>query len=101
LAHEYAHVLNGDLTAHPLAAAGWDRQPDLHERELLADSVGLRLTMAATAANPQLAGAALWGPLLFLAGLEVLRRADATMRGAVSPLVDDPAGPTPAERVDH
>lgn len=99
LAHEYAHVLNGDLTAHPLGGSA-GRQPGEHREEYLADVAGLRITMAA-AHSPQLGGAALWGPMLFLAGLDVFLRADAAMRHE-APLVEkDPAGPTPFERARH
>jgi hypothetical protein len=100
LAHEYAHILNGDLTAHPLRQPA-GRQPADHAKEYLADVAGLRITMAATARSPQLGGAALWGPLLFHAGLDVLLRADAAMRHEPALVEHDPAGPTPFERAHN
>jgi hypothetical protein len=100
LAHEYAHILNGDLAAHPLGEpAGWQRSN--HAKEYVADLAGLRITMAATCHSPALAGAALWGPMLFLAGLDVFLRADAAMRHEAPLLENDPAGPTPFERADN
>jgi hypothetical protein len=62
---------------------------------------GLRITMAAAARSPQLGGAALWGPMLFLAGLDVLLRADAAMRHEAPLVENDPAGPTPFERANN
>ena len=101
LAHEYAHVLDGDLAAHPLREPA-GRQSGNHAKEYLADMAGLRITMAATAAHsPQLGGAALWGPMLFLAGLEVFLRADAVMRHEAPLVENDPAGPTPFERANN
>jgi hypothetical protein len=100
LAHEYAHILNGDLTAHPLGETA-GRQRGNHAKEYLADVAGMRITIAATSHAPAVGGAPLWGPLLFLAGLDVFLRADAAMRHE-APLVEkDPAGATPFERADN
>jgi hypothetical protein len=102
LAHEYAHVLNGDLAVHPLGEPA-DRQLGNHAKEYLADVAGLRITMAAVAAAhpPQLGGAALWGPMLFLAGLDIFLRVDAAMRHEAPLLENNPAGPTPFERANN
>jgi hypothetical protein len=100
LAHEYAHILNGDLTVHRLGEPG-GRQRDYDAKEYLADVAGLRITLAAAARSPQLAGAALWGPMLFLAGLDVLVRADAAMRHEAPVVENNPAGPTPYERLSN
>jgi hypothetical protein len=100
LAHEYAHILNGDLAAHPLGE-GAGRPRGTHAKEYRADVAGMRITMAATNPSAAVGGAALWGPLLFLAGLDVLLRADAAMRHEAPVLENDPAGPTPFERADN
>lgn len=100
LAHEYAHILNGDLTAHPLGAPA-GRQRGNHAKEYLADMAGMRITMAATSHSPAVGGAALWGPMLFLAGLDMFLRADAAMRHEAPLVENDPAGPTPFERANN
>ena len=100
LAHEYAHVLNGDLTAHPLGEPA-GRPRGNHAQEYLADVAGMRITMAATSHSPAVGGAALWGPMLFLAGLDVFLRADAAMRHEAPLVENDPAGPTPFERANN
>ena len=96
LAHEYAHILNGDLSTHPLGQSA-DRQPGDEGKEILADSTGLRITLAACQA-PGMGGAGLWGSLLFLAGMDVLLRADSAARQEAPVVENDPAGPTPFER---
>jgi hypothetical protein len=63
----------------------------------MADVTGLRITMAATQSS-EFGGAALWGPMLFLAGLDVLLRADAAWRHQAPVVENDPSGPTPFER---
>jgi hypothetical protein len=99
LAHEYAHILNGDLTAHPLVAPAGQRS--YAEKEYLADLAGLRITLMAAIRDRQLAAAAMWGPFLFLAGLDVLVRAEAAI-GRVAPVLENhPDGPTPFERLDN
>jgi hypothetical protein len=100
LAHEYAHILNGDLTAHPLGEPTGGQRGN-HAREYLADVAGMRITMAATSHSPAVGGAALWGPMLFLAGLDVFLRADAAMRHEAPLVENDAAGPTPFERADN
>lgn len=100
LAHEYAHILNGDLNAHPLGEPA-GRQRGNHAKEYLADMAGMRITMAATSHSPAVGGAALWGPMLFLAGLDVFLRADAAMRHEAPLVENDPAGPTPFERANN
>src|SRR5919109_27897 len=75
LSHEYGHLLNGDMTAHRLGAPD-DGAADLLARELAADSRGLRINLAAAVTTP-LEGAAAWGPVLYLAGLDMLGRARA------------------------
>jgi hypothetical protein len=99
LAHEYAHILNGDFDAHPLGDSR-DRELGPHRLEHDADSAGLRIALAATA-TPDLGGAALWGATAFLAGLDVLLRADAAAAHEAPVVEDDPGGPTPFERARH
>jgi hypothetical protein len=99
LAHEYAHILHADLAAHRLGQAAG--QPDQGEKEYQADAAGLRITLAASLRRPGLTGGAPWGPMLFLAGLDVLDRASAAVRHEAPVVEDSPAGPTPFERVNR
>ncbi len=75
VAHEYAHLLNGDFDMHP--PAGKSTGADLRAKELAADAKGLRITMSA-GVTTQFEAAPVWGPVLYLAGLDMLGRAEAT-----------------------
>ena len=74
VAHEYAHLLNGDFDMHP--PSGESTGTDLRAKELAADAKGLRITMSA-AVTTQFEAAPVWGPVLYLAGLDMLGRAEA------------------------
>jgi hypothetical protein len=105
LAHEYGHILNGDHAAHPLGAPAGAPTRDAARahaaREYQADIAALRLTLMASSLRDQLAGAALWGPMIFLAGQDVLVRADAAIERVAPAVENHPDGPTPFERLDN
>jgi hypothetical protein len=95
IAHEYVHVINGDINASTAA-------PDHHaERavEFVADSQGLRIAMTASAASPELDGAPVFGPAVYLAGLDLIRRAQAAFEQKPAPVLSDLTYPTPFERM--
>lgn len=96
LGHEYAHLHAGDLDAHP--AGGVERAR--HGEEFRADEFGLAVAMEAVRDNG-LHGVAVFGPFLFLAGLDVLARAAAAYEGRPAPDKTDPLYPTPYERARH
>ena len=75
VAHESAHLLNGDFGIHP--PSGKSTGTDLRAKELAANAKGLRITMSA-GVTTQFEGAPVWGPVLYLAGLDMLGRAEAT-----------------------
>ena len=77
LAHEYSHILQGDLSSHSAGASKGKGAPKL-DREMAADSGGLRLTLGATVDFP-LPGAGLSSAMLFLAGQDLLERIEATL----------------------
>ena len=74
VAHEYAHLLNGDLDMHSLG--DHSSGGDLRAREFAADVKGLRITLSA-GATTQFKGAPMWGSALYFAGLDLLDRAEA------------------------
>ena len=78
VAHEYAHLLNRDFDMHPPSgkSTGTAAVTDLRAKELAADAKGLRITMSA-AVTTQFEAAPVWGPVLYLAGLDMLGRAEA------------------------
>ncbi|GIH89957.1 hypothetical protein ACFFMN_11845 [Planobispora siamensis] len=94
VAHEYAHLLNGDLDAHPPAGPPGD---GLREREFAADGKALRITLSA-AETPGADDAPVLGPVLFLAGLDLLDRARAAYEDHADRSAGDPC-PDPRERM--
>jgi hypothetical protein len=95
IAHEYAHVSAGDYNAHPSAPT---RQDDSrHAKELRADRIGFIATVEVMQERNEGADG-VFGPFLYLAGLDLLARAAAAYEGRPPPALTDPDYPTPYER---
>jgi hypothetical protein len=95
IAHEYAHVSAGDYNAHPSNPG--PRDESRHAKELRADKAGFTATVEALR---EINGAehGVFGPFLYLAGLDLLARAAAAYEGQPRPALTDPEYPTPFER---
>jgi hypothetical protein len=94
IAHEYAHVLHGDIDPHP--RGGTSRS--VHEAEYAADARALEIGVTATQTFG-IDGAGVLGPFLFLAATEVMAQATAVYRGNSPPAPAGTAYPTPFERL--
>ena len=95
IAHEYAHVSAGDYNAHP--AAPDQQNKSRHAEELRADKLGF--TAAVEVLRGMNAGpCGVFGPFLYLAGLDLLRRAAAAYEGKPAPSLTDSIYPTPYQR---
>ena len=94
LSHEYAHLLAGDLDAHPAMPPKQDMT--LQAREFEADKIGFAIVLECA----RDAEAGVFGPFLFFAGLDLLARAGGAYQGQTagteSSSVDE--YPTPFER---
>ena len=96
LAHEYAHILNGDTETHPLSPSSPPEEPR-EGMEFDADIAALRMTAAVFLTSPT-PGAAMSGAMLYLAGQDLLDRADAAMRHEAPAESGSLNYPTPYER---
>jgi hypothetical protein len=96
IAHEYAHISAGDYNAHPSKPG--ERDASRHAKELRADKTGFTTTVEALR---EINGAeySVFGPFLYLAGLDLLARAAAAYEGQPRPALTDPEYPTPFERI--
>ena len=92
LAHEYAHIALEDLDASPGASR--------HDLEFRADAYGL-VTAVETTHTAVSPADGVYGAFLYLAGLDLMARADAVYSGAEPPETSDRTYPTPIERADH
>jgi hypothetical protein len=94
LSHEYAHLLAGDLDAHPAMPPKQDMT--LQAREFEADKIGFAIVLECARETE----AGVFGPFLFFAGLDLLARAGGAYQGQTagteSSSVDE--YPTPFER---
>ncbi len=95
IAHEYAHVSAGDYNAHPSNPNQQDTSR--HEKELRADRAGFIATVEVLRGKNG-GACGVFGPFLYLAGLDLLARAAVAYEGRPSPALTDPSYPTPYER---
>ena len=95
IAHEFGHILAGDLNAHPAVKLPGDRTPQ--EKEFDADKFGFIAAIESSDNGEE----ALLGPFLYFTGLDLLDRAMAAFAGRVEvPITTSDPGdyPTPPER---
>lgn len=98
LAHEYAHILAGDLDAHPLNTGP---ARGLRSKEFEADKLGF-ITAIEAANGTEQPAAHVFGAFIYLCGLDLLARAEAAYHGREVVTETDPSPddyPTPQERV--
>ena len=95
IAHEYAHISAGDYNAHPSNPG--PRDDSRHAKELRADKAGFT-AMVEALREINAAEYGVFGPFLYLAGLDLLARAAAAYEGQPRPALADPEYPTPFER---
>lgn len=98
IAHEYAHILNGDMDFHPMGSTPV-QDSSRHAKELLADGKAFIIAMGA-AQNYGMTGSGIIGPAIYLAGLDVLARAEAAYAHQTS-VKYDPNYPEPPKRMER
>jgi hypothetical protein len=95
IAHEYAHIVRGDLKVHQL---GSNDRAAIPVGEFDADDMAFRICLLAER-RPGFEGAPVFGSILYLAMLDFLARVEAAFEGRDPPPDVNPEYPTPNERM--